>query len=153
MPVRRSPAPSVCPVTKRLGRRWKFDGLEFLALLSSHVTKPYESVTRYFGFYSCRVRGERNKQAPTESLVSTSALEPAAKASSSWAACIKRVLEINPLECPLCKSEMRIVAFIQDQKEISRFMRSRNIPDFQAPPPLPRAPPHIQDLDFPQYFD
>jgi len=28
-----------------------FDALEFLALLSAHVPKPYESMTRYYGWY------------------------------------------------------------------------------------------------------
>ena len=39
------------------GTAHEFDGLEFLALLSSHITKPYESLTRYYGFYSCRAQG------------------------------------------------------------------------------------------------
>lgn len=72
-------------------------GFEFLALLSSHVTKPYESLTRYYGYYSCRARGERkmrDKQEGPEQLV-----ERVGKASSSWAACMKRILEIDPLEC------------------------------------------------------
>jgi len=29
----------------------EFDALEFLALLSAHVPKPYESMTRYYGWY------------------------------------------------------------------------------------------------------
>ena len=34
---------------------------------------------------------------------------------SAWAACIKRIYEIDPLECPKCKAQMRIIAFIQDE--------------------------------------
>lgn len=121
------------------GTAHEFDGLEFLALLSSHITKPYESLTRYYGYYSCRARGERkkrNKQEEPEQLV-----ERPGKASSSWAACMKRILEIDPLECPKCKSQMRIVAFIQDTGEIKKIMHSLNLPDFKAPLPLPRGPP------------
>jgi hypothetical protein len=29
------------------GKVHEFEGLEFLALLSSHIAKPYESLTRY----------------------------------------------------------------------------------------------------------
>jgi hypothetical protein len=43
------------------GRAHELDGFEFLALLSSHIAKPYESLTRYYGWYSCRARGERQK--------------------------------------------------------------------------------------------
>ena len=42
----------------------EFDALEFLALLSAQVPAPYESLTRYFGRYSCRRRGERSKLSP-----------------------------------------------------------------------------------------
>jgi hypothetical protein len=39
--------------TTKDGAAHEFDALEFLALLSTHITKPYESLTRYYGFWSC----------------------------------------------------------------------------------------------------
>ena len=54
---------------------------------------------------------------------------------------MKRMLEINPLECPRCKSGMRIVAFVTDYKEVSKIMASLNIPHPVMPKPLERAPP------------
>ena len=130
------------------GAAHEFDALEFLALLSSHIAKPYESLVRYFGFYSCRARGERKKRAVltkaeksevSEPLAQLSELE--ARPSSSWAACIKRVFEVDPLECPKCKAGMRIVAFIKDQAAIKRIMQALNLPSFAAPEKIPRAPP------------
>jgi len=129
--------------TTKDGTAHEFDGLEFLALLSSHIPKPYESITRYYGWYSCRTRGERAKkpaQLPTQ--------EPKTKPSSSWAACIKRIYEVNPLECPKCKAQMRIVAFLHDTKEIDKITASLGIPPFQKPDPLPRAPPHHNSGDY-----
>ena len=123
------------------GRAHEFDALEFLALLSSHIAKPYESLTRYYGWYSCRARGERKKLEPINPVQISSIPEPEAKPSSSWAACIKRIFEVDPLECPKCKGAMRIVAFIQDSTAIKKIMQSQNIPDFRPPEPLPRAPP------------
>ncbi len=38
-------------------RAHDFDTLEFLALISCHVPKPYQSITRYYGWYSCRAQG------------------------------------------------------------------------------------------------
>ena len=124
----------------------EFDALEFLALLSSHVPRPYESLTRYYGWYSCRSRGERAK---LKSPVQDSAFalpEPVRRPSLTWAQCIKRVYEINPLECPKCKGTMRIVAFLQDNAEISKIMTSLGIPKFRPPPKLPRAPPDQSGL-------
>ncbi len=37
------------------------------------------------------------------------------------ATCIKRIYEIDPLECPKCKAQMRIIAFIQEQKYDSQL--------------------------------
>ena len=46
--------------------------------------------------------------------------------------------EINPLECPKCKAQMRVIAFIQDTHSIKDIMKAQGIPDFQAPPPIPK---------------
>ena len=117
------------------GTAHEFDALEFLALLSAHIAKPYESLTRYYGWYSCRARGERKKRAQT---VEKAVLEPPRQASATWAACIKRIYEVDPLECPRCKGQMRIVAFIQDGVAIKNIMQSLGLPDFRAPPKIPR---------------
>jgi hypothetical protein len=57
---------------------------------------------------------------------------------SGLTACIKRTYEVDPLECPTCKAQMRIIAFIQDQHSIKDIMKAQGIPDFQAPPPIPK---------------
>ena len=127
----------------------EFDALEFLALLSCHIPKPYESLTRYYGWYSCRSRGERRKAKN----VPTPATEPASATSSSWAACIKRVYEIDPLECPKCKGTMRIIAFITDEKTLAGIMSSQGSPPFQPPKPLAQSPPEAETFDpGPEYW-
>lgn len=126
------------------GRIHEFDALEFLALLSCQIPKPYESVTRYYGWYSCRARGERAKRMPLET--SGDLPEPKASPSSSWAACMKRIFEINPLECPRCKGTMRVLAFITNEKEVLKIADSLGIPHSRAPPKIPRTPE-------PEFFD
>jgi hypothetical protein len=95
--------------------------VEFLATLAAHIPKPYESITRYYGWYSCRARGERNKCIPSDA---EEIHEPRNKPSSSWARCIKQIYELDPLECPKCKSQMSILAFIHDPLEIKNIMKS-----------------------------
>jgi hypothetical protein len=119
------------------GAAHEFDALEFLAALSCHVPKTYESITRYYGRYSCRRRGERAKLSPP------TPEEPESDyrrefCKSNWAACIKRIYEVDPLECPKCKAQMRIIAFIQDAHSIKDIMKAQGIPDFQAPPHIPK---------------
>jgi hypothetical protein len=134
--------------TTKEGTAHEFDALEFLALLSAQVPKPYESLTRYYGRYSCRRRGERakklspplaeEKEQESHYRQDFGELSRVEFRKSSWAACIKRIYEINPLECPKCKAQMRIIAFIQDERSIKDIMKSQGIPDFQAPPPIPK---------------
>ena len=50
---------------------------------------------------------------------------------------MKRVLEINPLECPKCKADMRIVAFLKDTREINKIMNSLGIPGPEPPRKIP----------------
>ena len=131
--------------TTKDGTAHEFDALEFLALLSAHIPKPYESITRYYGWYSCRKRGGRNKRSPSES--SEDLHEPTHKPSSSWARCIKQIYELDPLECPRCKSQMRILAFVHDPLEIKKIMQSLGLPQFRAPPPIPDFFQHNEILD------
>jgi hypothetical protein len=122
--------------TTKDGAAHEFDALEFLATLSCHVPKTYESVTRYYGRYSCKRRGERAKLAPPAEEQESDYRREFCR--SGWAACIKRIYEIDPLECPKCKAQMRIIAFIQDEHSIKEIMKSQGIADFRAPPPIPK---------------
>jgi hypothetical protein len=122
--------------TTKDGAAHEFDALEFIAALSAHIPNTYESLTRYYGRYSCRSRGERAKLAPPPTEEPESDYRQEFR-KSSWAACLKRIYEINPLECPKCKAQMRIIAFIQDAHSIKDIMNAQGIPDFQAPPPIP----------------
>ena len=128
----------IVPYTTKDGAAHEFDALEVLAQLSCHVPKTYENTTRYYGRYSSRRRGERAKLSPPP------AGEPESDyrrefLRSGWAACIKRIYEIDPLECPTCKAQMPIIAFIQDAHSIKDIIKSQGIPDFQAPPPITKV--------------
>ena len=41
----------------------------------------------------------------------------------SWAEMIKRVYEIDPLVCPECGREMKIIAFIIDHSVVDKILR------------------------------
>ena len=53
--------------TTKDGAAHKFDALEFLAELSAHIPKTYESLTRYYGRYSCyETCQRRDKKIPSD---------------------------------------------------------------------------------------
>jgi hypothetical protein len=135
------------------GRAHEFEATEFLALLTSHIPDRYESITRYYGHFSSRSRGEKIKKAnsSTESGEELKELRPLP--GSSWATCMKQVFEIDPLECPKCKSQMRIISFIQDPVETKKIMESLGLPQFRAPPPIPKPPRTQEELFIDQQVD
>jgi hypothetical protein len=126
----------------------QFYPLEFLAKLSSHIPGNYESITRYYGEYSYRRRGERKKQQvvirqATEALPD---IIPDKRACNrSWASLIKRIFEIDPLVCDKCGSDMKIIAFITKEHEIVRLLEHLQIPKFK-PAKAMRSPPIPQNL-------
>ena len=69
----------------------------------------------------------------------------------TWAALIKCVYEVDPLECPKCGAEMKIVGFIE--RESAGFIRMLlsaaglwKEPAPRAPPPEPVAVPGFAEL-------
>lgn len=60
-----------------------------------------------------------------------------------WAEMIKRVFEVDPLVCPRCHGEMRIVAFIIDPTVIDRILRHLRARENHRE----RGPPGWADLE------
>ena len=63
------------------------------------------------------------------------------KTLSLWGNLIARIYEINPLECPRCHGQMRIISFVTELKEISEILVA--IGERQSKPKVmpARAPP------------
>ena len=77
----------------------------------------------YYGWYSNRSRGERKKAQVAEGVVIENTVDndrPAA--NRTWAMLIKRVYEVDPLQCPECGGEMKVVAFIIQRSVITRIL-------------------------------
>ena len=101
------------------------DPLDFLAEFTRPDTGSHSTagrhLIRYYGWYSNKARGLRRKQAEAAAAAppgtsASPAAEPAparSRASQTWAMLIKRVYEIDPLICPRCSGQMKIVAFIE----------------------------------------
>jgi hypothetical protein len=109
------------------------DPLEFLARVIVHIPEPRKHLIRYYGNFSCRARAKRRQQLerhPQESheLASTASLAPSTQAASlkarrAWAQLIKRIYHSDPLLCPNCGSELRVIAFIVERCTILKILR------------------------------
>jgi len=86
---------------------------------------PYEAMIRYYGYYANAARGKRRKLG-LEGPVTPVVLEdvPERKVCRrAWARLIYQVYEVDPLQCPLCGKQMKIIAFIQDRQEVVRILK------------------------------
>jgi len=74
--------------------------------------------------------------------------------SSFWAMLLVRIFEINPLVCPGCGGEMKIIAFVTEGQPIGRILQHIGEPD-HAPAISPaRDPPiYCAEIDQTQYWD
>ena len=127
-----------------------FDPAEFLARVIMHVPEPRRHLVRYYGAYSNVSRGRRRRHDEATICVAPGDGEhiltaradrdhsPEARAlRRSWAQLIRRVYEVDPLVCPSCGGEMRIIAFIIDHDVVDAILRHLA----KAEAGSPRGPP------------
>jgi hypothetical protein len=142
--VWRDQAPKVLYREHDAGVAEKIDACDFVARVLTHVPDPRRHVVHYYGAYSNVSRGKRRKSA---ALLQSAAeepenLTPAQRNGGGRAEMIRRVYEIDPLVCPECGGEMRVVAFITDPPVIKKILDhlARRARATRAPPsPAPAA--------------
>jgi len=126
----------------------RIDAMEFLARVLVQIPDPRRHSVRYYGFYSNATRGKRKKAAapsepssPGEAPEGTTTPQGAARAAlrRGWAEMIRRVYEVDPLVCPRCGGEMRVVGFITQPAVIKRILDHLRTRERLSRPP-PHAP-------------
>ena len=123
-----------------------FDPAEFLARVIMHIPEPRRHLVRYYGWYSNVSRGKRRKAEAENGEVGGAG--PASRAARvearsaralrrSWAQLIKRIYEVDPLVCPSCGSEMKVIAFITEHDVVDAILRHlerKEAREARAPP-------------------
>lgn len=62
--------------------------------------------------------------------------------SPTWRECIKKIWEVDPLECPRCHAEMKIISFINEPQMIEKILRHLDLwKEEQTAKRASRAPP------------
>jgi hypothetical protein len=141
-----------------------FDAEEFIATITQHIPDKSFQLVRYYGWYSNRSRGNRRKQGLHKSGEELETVTTAVEVlnisehkvkkipSKTWRECIKKVWEVDPLECPKCGSEMKIISFIDEHLLIHRILDHLGLWQVRIPkglpPPVARAPETIVCEEF-----
>ncbi len=117
------------------------DVLEFLARVASHIPDKGQVFQRYYGWYASRTRGIRRRAGTEEqqTVYAEPVPVPLREARRRWAELLRRIFEVEPLECPRCGQTMRIVAFITQPRVIDRMLT--HLRRTATEPRRARAPP------------
>jgi len=150
------------PGKEGLPQTLEWSPLEFMERFAAIIPPPRKHLVRYYGALGPRsglrralttaVKAQANCAELEAGLVvqgplalaqgvARAAREAAGKASRAWAACIRRIFEVDPVLCEGCGGEMKLVAIITEDREVKRILEHLGLPrGFPTTKPA-RAPP------------
>jgi len=151
-------------------------------MLRIYFKQSFQMV-RYYGWYSNKSRGLREKQgnltpddqplticvkgltqivkgqplAETDEaieIIDVFEYQPRRIPSKQWRECIKKIYEVDPLCCPNCGGEMKIISFITDQQVIRQILKHLGLwtPTPSRDPPGTKSSPKDHELVY-EFFD
>ena len=100
-------------------------------------------MARYYGYYSNVARGKRKKADEDDKIPCILESELSDQDfRRNWARLIQKIYEVDPLVCPKCSGEMRVIAFIEDPDVIKKILKHLGLWDVRRKPcPVANAPP------------
>ena len=118
-----------------------------MAALVSHIPDRRGQTVRYLGYYSNATRGRLKKE---ESQPEFHIIEDESPGglNRSWARLIQKIYEVDPLICPKCGGDMRIIAFIEDYKIVKKILDYLGIYEFERKRPPPKINTYPDEFDY-----
>jgi hypothetical protein len=138
------------------------DPIELVHRIVMQIPDKGSHMVRYYGAYSCRGRRAGAERDHGDDTVGDAADEPPGAGEEAdqtdaatggqhrtdddadhehtrkrrllWAQLIRRIFEVDPLECPECRGQMRVIAVITDPPIVDRIMRHLERTRGQDPP-------------------
>ena len=136
----------------------EWTGVEFVRRVAALIPPARKHVVRYYGalgpcspLRSAVNAATRGKATEGEleagcsvtlmGRVTREARKAASAALRSWAACVRKVFEVDPVRCAKCGGEMKLVAVVLDDGELNRILAHEGWP-VEWPKTKPsRSPP------------
>jgi hypothetical protein len=121
-----------------------FTPTDFLATITQHIPDKGAQMVRYYGWYSNKMRGLRQRGLPPELVIRRPGLSPPPPRklpSKRWRDLILRVWHVDPLRCPVCQNPMRVIAVIDEPRLIEKILRHLGAWHDPPPKPLPQGVP------------
>jgi hypothetical protein len=96
--------------------------LEFIARVTSHIPAKGQVTVRYYGLYANAHRGKVRKASLTDYPLSIVEDELRPIPSKGWAEMIRKVYQVDPMVCPECGGQMKVIAFLTDYAVVDRII-------------------------------
>jgi len=146
--------PRTGTVLYRSAKHWRtrrnfevFSGTAFIDALLTHLPPKNVPMLRYYGAYSNRARGA--KRAAATQPASSPATAPAStrRRRRPWRQLILQVWGADPLQCPLCHGQMKLLEVLESRSDISATLEPLGLwtpaqDDHHSPPTA--GPPALQ---------
>jgi hypothetical protein len=122
---------------KEAGELERMDYLEFIARVVSHIPDKGQVTVRYYGLYANAHRGKikaRPEAFPLRMVEEELRPVPA----KGWAEMIRKVYEVDPMVCPQCGGQMKVVSFLTDWAVVDRIINHLKLTFLADRPPPPQ---------------
>ena len=103
-----------------------FTATDFLAAITQHIPDKGAQMVRYYGWYSNKMRGARQRWLLPEVVPHRPGVSPPPPLklpSKRWRDLILRVWHVVPLRCPICQSPLRAIAVIDAPRVTEKILR------------------------------
>jgi len=111
---------------------------------TSSIPDKGQVTFRYYGIYANAHRGKARKAQPDKHPFIIIEEESPRIPHRGWAEMIRKVFEVDPLTCPQCGGQMRIISFITDYAVVDRIINHLKLTFVAERPP----PPHLASQEF-----
>jgi len=102
-------------------------------------------MVRYYGLYANAHRGKVRKESLAASPLRIIEEDCRRLPAKGWAAMIRKVYEVDPMVCPKCGGQMKVVAFLTEHAVVDRIIDHLKLTFAAEKPPPPAWA--FRDLD------
>ncbi len=131
-----------------------FPVLDWIAEITTHLPNKSEQLVRYYGAYSNASRGRRKKEKigggeevnGKPEIIEVAPPPVSKELKKRWSYFIRKVYETDPLVCPKCSGEMRIISFIDQGAVIKKILQHLGL--WEEPHAPPDGEPPKREITF-----
>ncbi len=130
-----------------------FEALDWVAQLTTHVPNRGEHMVRYYGYYSNASRGKRKKEGRDKDVQALIKSDISSKTfRKNWARLIQKMYHVDPLLCPKCEGEMRIISFIEQPEIIKIILKHLGLWETRNHDPPKIKPEYVSKITYDDTF-